>query len=121
MNCCEIGDKKDINCSKCQSKNLELLDMTSEFTYGEYKMLQQISSDPKFVKEMIELNKNNIVEYQIKLNQLLGNKNKARCPKCNSTDIGVANRGYNWFWGFIGSGKSMNVCKKCGHKWDARG
>lgn len=43
--------------------------------------------------------------------------NIPKCPKCQSTSIGVANRGYSLVWGFIGSGKSMNVCKSCGHKW----
>ena len=42
---------------------------------------------------------------------------KITCPKCGCTDIGVANRGYSVVWGLIGSGKSMNVCKNCGHKW----
>ncbi len=42
---------------------------------------------------------------------------KVKCPKCGCTDIGVANRGYSLVWGFIGSGKSMNVCKNCGYKW----
>ena len=44
-----------------------------------------------------------------------------KCPKCGSTAIGVANRGYSLVWGFIGSGKSMNVCKNCGHKWSPKG
>ena len=43
--------------------------------------------------------------------------NFPKCPKCGSTDIGVTNRGYSLMWGFIGSGKPMNVCKKCGYKW----
>lgn len=43
--------------------------------------------------------------------------NKVHCPKCSCTDIGVVNRGYSMFTGFIGSGKAMNVCKKCGYKW----
>lgn len=43
---------------------------------------------------------------------------QVKCPKCSHTDIGVANRGYSLVWGFIGSGKSMNVCKACGHKWN---
>lgn len=42
---------------------------------------------------------------------------KVKCPKCGCTDIGVVNRGYSLLTGFIGSGKSMNVCKKCGYKW----
>lgn len=44
-------------------------------------------------------------------------QNQVKCPKCNCTDIGVVNRGYSLIWGFIGSGKLMNVCKKCGYKW----
>lgn len=44
-------------------------------------------------------------------------ENKPKCPKCGCTDIGVSNRGYSIVWGFIGAGKSMNVCKNCGHKW----
>lgn len=39
------------------------------------------------------------------------------CPKCRSTYIATVNRGYSIIWGFIGSGKAMNVCQKCGHKW----
>lgn len=40
-----------------------------------------------------------------------------RCPKCKSTSIATTNRGYSLVWGFIGSGKPMNVCQKCGYKW----
>lgn len=54
----------------------------------------------------------------IKTNSEISKEEKEiHCPKCNSTEIGVANRGYSIIFGFIGSGKSMNVCKKCGHKW----
>lgn len=40
-----------------------------------------------------------------------------RCPKCKSTSIATTNRGYSLVWGFIGSGKPMNVCQRCGYKW----
>lgn len=40
-----------------------------------------------------------------------------KCPKCGSTSIATTNRGYSLLTGFIGSGKPMNVCQKCGHKW----
>lgn len=50
-----------------------------------------------------------------------GQPDVPKCPKCGSTAIGVANRGYSLVWGFIGSGKSMNVCKNCGHKWSPKG
>lgn len=39
------------------------------------------------------------------------------CPKCGSTSIATTNRGYSFFTGFIGSGKPVNVCQRCGHKW----
>lgn len=42
------------------------------------------------------------------------------CPKCNSTQITTGQRGYSIVWGFIGSGKSMNRCANCGHKWEPK-
>lgn len=44
-------------------------------------------------------------------------QNKPHCPKCNSTAISTITRGYSFIKGFVGSGKSMNVCQKCGYKW----
>lgn len=45
---------------------------------------------------------------------------KLHCPKCNSTNITTGSRGYNMVWGFIGSGKNVNRCGKCGHKWEPK-
>ena len=39
------------------------------------------------------------------------------CPKCASASIATINRGYSMVSGFIGSGKPVNVCQNCGHKW----
>ena len=44
-----------------------------------------------------------------------------RCPKCSSTQITTGSRGYSMVWGFIGSGKTVNRCGKCGHSWKPRG
>lgn len=44
-------------------------------------------------------------------------KNIPKCPKCGSTAIEATQRGYSLLTGFIGSGKTMNYCKNCGHKW----
>lgn len=49
--------------------------------------------------------------------EYLDEKNQICCPKCKSTKIGIANRGYNVLTGFIGSGKTMNFCQSCGYKW----
>ena len=43
--------------------------------------------------------------------------NRVKCPKCGCPDIGIVNRGYSFWTGFLGSGKPVNVCKKCGYKW----
>ena len=39
------------------------------------------------------------------------------CAKCGSSSIATINRGYSMVTGFIGSGKPVNVCQKCGYKW----
>lgn len=46
--------------------------------------------------------------------------NKLRCPKCSSTNVSTGSRGYSLVWGFIGSGKTVNRCGNCGHKWEPR-
>lgn len=44
-------------------------------------------------------------------------KTFVKCPKCGSSSVATVNRGYSVLTGFLGSGKPMNVCQKCGHKW----
>lgn len=95
--------------------------------YDEASIIRKISSDNAFLDAMIELKKNDIIEFNLKMSQFKSqlsqtqmtkdNNNKVKCPKCNCIDIGVVNRGYSFWTGFIGSGKPMNVCKKCGYKW----
>ena len=93
--------------------------------------LADISNDQSFFQAMIDLKEKEPIEYQLKMSQFKNQvqqqkiakqqernqRNQVRCPKCGCTDIGVANRGFSIVTGFIGSGKSMNVCKKCGYKW----
>ena len=45
---------------------------------------------------------------------------QVRCPKCSSTQITTGSRGYSLAWGFIGAGKTVNRCARCGHKWEPR-
>ena len=47
----------------------------------------------------------------------LGNILKPHCPKCGSTSIATVNRGYSIISGFIGSGKAVNICQNCGHRF----
>ena len=83
--------------------------------------------------------------YHLKGESNVSQDDKAHCPKCDSTDIIVSNRGYNsqaviWTFvaiilgfltfgitwivllillltGFIGSNDVQWICKKCGYKW----
>ena len=44
-------------------------------------------------------------------------QSQIKCPKCKSAKINAGTRGYSLVWGFIGSGKTIITCLKCGHKW----
>ncbi len=43
-----------------------------------------------------------------------------RCPKCGSTSVVTGARGFSIWTGFLGSGKTVNRCSKCGYKWEPR-
>lgn len=40
-----------------------------------------------------------------------------RCPKCKSTDFSTGARGFSMLTGFVGAGKTVNRCAKCGYTW----
>ena len=40
------------------------------------------------------------------------------CPNCGSNQITTGQRGFSFLTGFIGSGKTINRCGKCGWKWE---
>lgn len=113
-----MANNDKVICAKCSSE-LEIIE--TNMPVKDVLVLPKISSDFNFVKSMMELYDTDIIEYTSKINQFKSHvqtsNSTVHCPKCNCTDIGVANRGYSLLWGFVGSGKSMNVCKKCGYKW----
>lgn len=39
------------------------------------------------------------------------------CPRCGSTQYHAGTRGFSLITGFIGSGKTVLTCLKCGHRW----
>ncbi len=39
------------------------------------------------------------------------------CPKCGSTEYHAGARGFSLITGFIGSGKTVLTCLKCGNRW----
>lgn len=112
----------------CQEHNCKMEKVP--ISCDEYCIISRISRDVNFLEAMIKLKETDIIEYEARMSQFrnqieqqnivkqqTNESNSVKCPSCGSTDIGVANRGYSIVWGFIGSGKSMNVCKNCGHKW----
>lgn len=54
---------------------------------------------------------------EIKVFNNVRHDDKVHCPRCGSTEIEATTRGYSFWTGLLGSGKTMNYCKACGHKW----
>lgn len=97
----------------------------------DFHTLKKISDSTDFYDAMIKLHDDDIIEYELKMSQFRSQvqakeaeeerkkieDSKPRCPKCGSTSIATVNKGYSLLTGFLGSGKPMNVCQSCGHKW----
>lgn len=39
------------------------------------------------------------------------------CPQCGSTEYHAGARGFSLLTGFVGNGKTVLTCLKCGHRW----
>lgn len=83
-------------CPCCEKGILE----DSPLTFEEFKIIDNVSdSDRQFLEAMIELKKNDPIEYQLKLNQFktqvkqqenskkVEEDSKPKCPNCHSTNI----------------------------------
>lgn len=125
--CGFVDGEGDIDiCPICKSTDWEDADLIT---------IKEISTDKDFLEAMIELKKNDPIEYQLKMSQFKANlkqqeqvqesrveENKPRCPTCGSTNIQKISGTKRWFstglFGLASSdiGKSM-CCKKCGYKW----
>lgn len=112
------------NCIKCGSENTtdEIDDYNCKM--DDYLLLFRISHDGNFILQMLKLKNDDPIEYELKMAQFReiaerkkAEESKPRCPKCGSTSIATVNKGYSLLTGFLGSGKPMNVCQSCGHKW----
>lgn len=125
---CRPSKNIDGNCICC-GEPLEKMNINNH----ELFIISNVGSpDPDYVLAMNDLKKNDIITYTSKFNELQEKwdksrepnnneqeqeSNQIRCPRCGSTQIGVINRGYSLFSGFLGSGSARNVCQKCGYKW----
>lgn len=115
--------------------------VNEEITKSDFeKYLLYTDNNPKVVHALMELYKNDPIEYQIKINQLklqyeqqkevkkqqkiqqqsqspTPSEPKLTCPKCGSSNITEGTKGFSLTTGFIGSGNFRYVCKNCGNKW----
>lgn len=99
----------------------------SPLSASEFGVLSSITNDILFIHSMEDLKQSDPIEFQLKMSQFKANlgqqeiareeRNKIRCPKCNSIQITTGARGVSHFWGFIGASKTVNRCAKCGHTW----
>ena len=120
-------------CPSCKKGVLE----DSILTHDEFNLIEDISnSDRQFLEAMIELKKNDIIEYQLKLSQFKNqlqqqenneqaaqqNDNTPHCPTCGSTNVEKISVGKKVVGGALFGLFSSNVrktmcCKNCGYKW----
>lgn len=123
-----------MTCPHCKNDLIDTEMQVSEFC----NILLYTDNNPKVVHALVDLYKNDPIDYQIKMNQLKmqyeqqkESKKKPKqqsqttklkedtitCPKCGSANITEGTRGFTLTTGFIGSGNFRYVCKKCGNKW----
>lgn len=115
---------ENIECEKCHSQNCVIFPKKITMPFYEMDMIRQISTDKRFWQAMVNLQENDIIEYQMKMNQIeqqvkqqKQQSNLPRCPRCGSTAITTGARGANFMWGLFGASKTVNRCSNCGHTW----
>lgn len=129
-----------VKCNKCGT--IGLCNITDELIHkncngilekvniseSDFDILCDISADNDFRRAMIDLKEKDIIEYNLKMSQFRAQLqqqkssapragNTVRCPRCGSTNITAGQRGYSLLTGFVGSGRTVNRCANCGHKW----
>ena len=123
---CESGYDFQYNniCKKCGCDNL----IDTGISMIETGTILFATDNFEIVKKMIELKKNDTIEYSINLAQfkeIADNKRKEqeqehlipKCPRCGSSSITTGQKGYGLITGFWGSSKTVNRCGSCGHTW----
>ena len=88
-------DEEDFECPICRNKLVN-----TNITIEDYQVIDNVSDDITFLEAMIELKKNDPIEYQLKMSQFKANlkqqessklkeedNNTPHCPYCNSTNI----------------------------------
>ena len=122
----EIKSNNEYICPYCNNKLIDTF-----ITENEFNLIEDISdSDRQFLEAMIELKKNDPIEYQLKMSQFKANSqtedqntnNVLHCPTCGSTNIrkmGGVERGASIAAFGIFSKKINKTfkCQNCGYTW----
>lgn len=127
----KIEDENSNICPCCKNEGL----VDSVLTEDEFVIIQKCTQNRQVLELMIELKKNNIVDFELKLNQFKLQQEQSEnikeqqressiphCPHCHSTNIKSVsglNRGVSIAMLGIFS-KKINKsfeCKDCGYTW----
>ena len=125
------GASDNIECEKCHSLNCVIFPKKITIPFHEMDKIRQISTDKRFWQAMVDLQENDIIEYQMKMNQIeqqinlqkqQSYSNQPHCPTCGSTNISkigsIERVGSVALWGLFS--KKINKtfkCNNCGHTW----
>ena len=113
----------DESVTKCPECDHDII--TVNMSHDDFLTIRDASNcNRDLLFAMIKLHDDDPIEYELKIAQFReiaerkkAEESKPRCPKCGSTSIATVNKGYSLLTGLLGSGKPMNVCQSCGHKW----
>ena len=73
IDCKHIGRLTDMyfdKCEKCISDNCIIFHNKINIPLYEIDMLKQVSRDKKFLQSMVDLQENDIIEYQLNINHI---------------------------------------------------
>lgn len=134
INCRHIaktnGALENIKCEKCNSDNCVVFKNKITIPFHEMDIIRKISTNNKFWQAMVELQENNIIDYELKMNQFREQierqkeayDNRPKCPTCGSHNIvkidALERVGSVAMFGLFS--KKINKtfkCKNCGHTW----
>ncbi len=130
-------------CAKCDNENKDpykFADICPQhkdsinqtiISFNEYCTLQEVSKSISFIKAMIKLKEDDIIEYESRMAQFRIQIEQQRaieeqksskaaqptCPACGSTNIQLGTKGFSLVTGFIGSSSPRYYCLECHHKW----
>lgn len=92
----------------------------------DYEVLTHISTDPDFIKSMVDLHDKDVIEYNLKMSQFKANlsrietseqndNNKKKCPYCGHTEFTPVRKKWSFLAGFA-TNKTELICNNCGKK-----